>query len=707
MTTGGAGQRLYGRERETRLLETTLDARAGGGTQPLFFEGAAGTGKSGLLAWARTEAHRRGWTVITGRASVLEAANDFGVLRQALATLPPLPDGRPAAALGPAPEDSSAFDVFDRVSAHLLAIASRDPVLITVDDLQWCDGASLRWLAYLANRIAGLPIAIVLAGSPGELSKHRFLVDELVAYCERQTLGRLTHMQVRQWVADLLGTSPDEAFVEGCLEATGGNEALLAELLPALAARRVPPAERSVPLLESVGIAPVSRRVMPWIQRGDPEALAVAQAVAVLGDDSYPVLVAQLAGLSMDGASRAIDQLIKLDILSDASPLRYIHSLTRAVVHTEMNAGLRTSLRLRASRVVHDRHAEPEQAAAHLMAVDMADDSYALNTLRAAAASALDNGRPDPALRYLRRALAEQMPDATRAELLAEIGAIETGLGVDSSGSTLRQALSLAAEPSLRVRVGVDLAYADAIAGSPLTAAMEIIDDARVHNPPAGLAAEAEFGLFLACVEADAGKFFLPRLPRLRELADGDPHLSALAGVVDAWSDLRQGRERALCVRRAVSALEAIDRQRAWELRLRWPAMNTLIEAEEYDLVESGGRFAHRQGSAGDIALSAHLRGRVAYGRGHLTEARAELRAALSNPSAAGTTGAMLLVLVLADLGELDAADRLISDDVRRGSADRTRAAAALTFATGSLCMARDQHREALRHFLEAGQVLT
>lgn len=701
------GRRLYGREPEMAVLVAALDSLAGGRAQLLFLEGAAGTGKSALLAWARADACRRGWTVLTGQAAVLEAANDFGVLRQVLAVLPPLPDGRPAAALGPVPEDASPFEVFERVSAHLLDVATRDPVLIALDDLQWCDAPSLRWLAYLAHRSAGLPLALMLADSLGEVSEHRFLVDELVACCERQALHRLTRAHLRRWVADVLGAPPDDAFVEGCLEATGGNGALLAELLPALAARFVPPVEESLELLESVGTAAVSRRVMPWIKRGGPEALAVAQAVAVLGDDGDPVLVAELAGLDLDAAARAVDQLIKLDILSDTSPLRYVHSLTRAVVHAGMNAGLRTSLRVRASRVVRDHHAEPERAAAHLMAVDMAGDPYALHTLRAAASSALDSGRPGPALRYLRRALAEPMPDSTRAELLAEVGAVEAGLSVASSGSTLRRALSLAAGPSLRVRIAVDLAYADAIDGSPLRPALEVVDEACAQLPPGELAAEAEFGVFLAYMEsADASEFFDRRLPRLRELAGGDARLGALVGMADAWSGTRQGRDRAGCVHRALSALEAVDRRNTWELRLRWPAVSTLIEAEEYDLAETGGRFAHRQGLAGDTTLSACLRGRLAHGRGDLEAARAELETALDNPSVAGATGVVRLVHVLTDLGDLDAADRLISDHVPAVPAGRTWAAAALTFARASLCLARNQHREALKGFLEAGRTL-
>ena len=185
------GRPVYGRETERAVLAAALDSCAGGRPRALYVEGAAGTGKSTVLAEAQADAHLRGWTVLTGRSSILEAANDFGVLRQLLDALPPLPDASPAAVLGQVPADSSPFAVFERVSAHLLDVAARGPVLITVDDLHWCDASSLRLLAYLANRNTDQPVALVLAGSPGELSGHRFMLDELVASCERQTLGRL------------------------------------------------------------------------------------------------------------------------------------------------------------------------------------------------------------------------------------------------------------------------------------------------------------------------------------------------------------------------------------------------------------------------------------------------------------------------------------------------------------------------------------
>ena len=44
----------------------------------------------------------------------------------------------------------------------------RAPLVMLVDDAQWADGPSLRFLAYLAERLADLPIALVVSMRPGE-----------------------------------------------------------------------------------------------------------------------------------------------------------------------------------------------------------------------------------------------------------------------------------------------------------------------------------------------------------------------------------------------------------------------------------------------------------------------------------------------------------------------------------------------------------
>ncbi len=39
-------------------------------------------------------------------------------------------------------------------------LTAEGPLLLSIDDVQWCDTASLRFLAYLVKRIEGLPVLV-------------------------------------------------------------------------------------------------------------------------------------------------------------------------------------------------------------------------------------------------------------------------------------------------------------------------------------------------------------------------------------------------------------------------------------------------------------------------------------------------------------------------------------------------------------------
>ena len=58
---------------------------------------------------------------------------------------------------------------------------TRKPLVMLVDDAQWADQPSLRFLAYLAQRIADLPIALVVTVREGELASDRQALAALSA----------------------------------------------------------------------------------------------------------------------------------------------------------------------------------------------------------------------------------------------------------------------------------------------------------------------------------------------------------------------------------------------------------------------------------------------------------------------------------------------------------------------------------------------
>ena len=168
-----SGQQLLEREGERAQLAPALDAAAAGAGYVVVAEGEAGLGKSALLALAAELAGERGMRVLAATGGVLEQDVAWGVVRQ---LLEPLVLGvqpvtgfstarrAPAPVFGlPGPAREAAFPVDSGPGLEhalfraLVALSDTGPALLSVDDVHWCDEASLRWLVYLARRVAPLP----------------------------------------------------------------------------------------------------------------------------------------------------------------------------------------------------------------------------------------------------------------------------------------------------------------------------------------------------------------------------------------------------------------------------------------------------------------------------------------------------------------------------------------------------------------------
>jgi predicted ATPase len=237
---------LVERELELEMLERLLAAARAGSGGAVVFEGPAGIGKSSLLAATRTAAAAE-LRVLSARGSELERELPFGIVRQLLepAVVACDADEREALLAGAAalakpvlfvadPEASAepSFSALHGLYWLTINLADAQPLLVTVDDAHWADVASLRWLNYLASRLAGVPLALVLATRPAELGPAQELLDELLVIPGVAVLrpGGLSAQAITMLAVQLLSAEPDPIFVTACQRATGGNPFLLLEL---------------------------------------------------------------------------------------------------------------------------------------------------------------------------------------------------------------------------------------------------------------------------------------------------------------------------------------------------------------------------------------------------------------------------------------------------------------------------------------------
>ena len=354
---------LLERDRELAALERLIEGARDEGGRVVLIEGPAGIGKTRLLAAARERA-ARGMTVLTARCSELEREFSFGAVRQLFEPVARDAERRArllAGAAAPvegvlgAPEGDAegTFAVLHGLYWATLNLAEEQPVLIAIDDLQWSDRPSLRFIAYLAARLEGAPVLVAASVRSTDPGTDPQLLAEIAADPLTVAVrpGPLGEASVRELIHGRLGDA-DPAFTEACLEATGGNPLLLRHVLIALEQDGVRPTAAGAAAVRGIGSRAVSRTVLLRLSRLREEAAAVARAVAVLGESSKLPAVAALTGLDEDAVARAAGELARADILRPEAPLGFVHPLVRDAVYHDVPAGERELLHGRAADVL-------------------------------------------------------------------------------------------------------------------------------------------------------------------------------------------------------------------------------------------------------------------------------------------------------------------------------------------------------------------
>jgi DNA-binding CsgD family transcriptional regulator len=475
---------LVERESEVDRLQTTLRDAAQGRGSFLLVEGPAGIGKSRLLASARGLSEDAGLRCLQARGGELERDFAYGVVRQLLersareaADSDALLDGAArlaapvlglsdADAAGPGqigPGGDATFATAHGLYWLVSNLAAQTPLLIEADDAHWADAASLRVLAYLAARIEGLPVALIVAVRPSEPDTDVPLLSALraVPAAALVTPAPLTPEGVGAVLKERYGTPPAEEFSRACHHATGGNPFLVSELVATLIDDGVRPTEDAAGAVHGLGPETVARAVLLRLSRLPEPCSQLANACAVLGAEAERRQAAATAGLDDDVASEAADALAGADILAPGRSLRFAHPVVREAIYGELAAGERERLHARAASVLRAGDADAAAIAPHLLAVEPGRAGEAVAILRDAAQAAMERGAPEAAARYLVRALAEPPDPAEVSTVLYELGSSEL-LSDDVAAAIehLSRSVELTSEPELRAERVLRLARA-------------------------------------------------------------------------------------------------------------------------------------------------------------------------------------------------------------------------------------------------------
>ncbi|MBB4683808.1 AAA family ATPase [Amycolatopsis jiangsuensis] len=690
--------------------------------QLVVIRGGLGTGRSALLHAAGEEAAARGLQVVRTVATPLEREVDYGVVRLLLDPL--LESGwrgelpaevRLERRFPPAPADGRRGHLVLHELLGLFAKVVREigPVALLVDDLQWADPASLRWLAYLAHRLGRMRVLLVATLLEGDGGADDVVVGDIVhAAARRISATPLSPAGVRAYLTLRCGEPPEDEFAAACHARTGGLPMLLEALVNAVLGHGLRPVAEVTAELPALWSSPAAARLSRCL-RAQPEAVrTVAKAMAALGEATEATVIAEVAGLDLpdfDAVERALRRLGVLEDPAGSGLLRFCGTMTGDLIADQLTADEQDRLHLRAANVYY-RHGRPvEQIGRQLLATVAEPEPWAAQVLRTAAGAALAGAEPRTAAQYLRHALAH--PGADRAELLVDLAAVERGYDLTAAHRHLHQALGLLRDPVDRAfalcllpvvvgpRLGPDLRQVRRVFGElrdvpgPDAAEAALRMESRLRYlergvPGAGAAAAGRL--------ADLGPAPAEGSPAQRELVAVLLHLVALGDAAprDSVVDL---------ARRVLEREPGSPNQMYSTLPLVVPV---LAAADALEGVESWVAAAGGREENPDLPTLVAWTGQAlaAQASGYLGPARDRALAVLTaaGPGWLGLTSAVLLVLIGIAVEQRDAAlARLVVEHCAPEHEPWLK-----SLAHGGLAVTEGNHTAAIEYYLDCSHQL-
>jgi len=689
----GPQQSVLGREAELATLEQLLDAAEDGSARFAAISGEAGIGKTTLLAEATARAEARGWLALGGRSSELERELPFGLMIDAfdayLGSLEPAtfqrltPDELTELAglfpslrsLAPAPAEPGTPAERHRAH-HAVAelaerLATRQALLLVLDDMHWADAASIEQVGYLLRRPPSAAVVVLIGFRAGQASRELAVVLEAAdreRAIETMELGPLSGEAARALVGPDLPAST--------LERGGGNPFYLLQLARAGSDGGPEATSATVP-------AGIVAAIVGELASLPPAAREFAEAAAVAGDPFELDLALAAGGIDEEAGLAALDELVARDLIRSGETPRtfqFRHPLVRSAIYESCPPGVRLAAHRRAAEELAARGEGAAVRAHHVEHAARPGDAEAGRVLREAGEESLGRA-PASAARWLGAALRVLPPDdeqrfALEVSLARALAATGDFTGVRDA---LERAIALAPgdQPAARVRlIGqcaaieqllglrershqrlIDALNEESASGSPLAASLMIDLLVDAFNS-LDYAATVDWGR-RAVAAADEG---------------ADRPLRAAALAAHAWGAAGAGAVEE-AVGSADAAAELVDAMPDAELAQRLDAVAHLAGAEfllcRYKANEEHARrglaLARATGQDGLFPILAQGLANNLFTTGRLREA-SELLASSADAARTSNNVLGLWWMVLAHgllevtIGDFDAAHRYCAE---------------------------------------------
>src|SRR5882724_3756763 len=397
---------FHGRDAELALIRGELERLSEGAEAVVVVEGAAGLGKSRLLAEAAAIARSLGIRVGRSAADPSETMVELAALLPALFDgAEPLLDPSSLSTLRAQPEQR--FWLLRDLQQLLERAALESPLLISVDDAHWADAGTVAAIRTLPMRLMGLPIAWVIAARPPrEATPLVHALEQLKQEGARSiALGPLNDDAVVQLAADILAAQPDQSILKQLAEAGGSPFLVVETLLGLQEEERIRVVDGRAELIDGHLPRRVHQKMRERLGRLSDEASDAVTVAASLGRTFTFDELARTLGRPASDLLAPVGELLEANLLVERDEhLAFWHDLTRESVRASVPVTARRALDRQAAVVLLEAGALPVEVAAQLAASAQVGDEVAIATLLDAA-KALVTTDPGTAAQFGQRAL--------------------------------------------------------------------------------------------------------------------------------------------------------------------------------------------------------------------------------------------------------------------------------------------------------------
>ncbi|MFI9554135.1 ATP-binding protein [Nonomuraea endophytica] len=377
---------LIGREHPAAILRGEVGRALTSHGSLVLVTGEAGVGKSTLVAEAAGHAVAAGAQVLSAACWEGEGAPGYWPWVQVVRRLNPAADVFESA--------RTPFELYDAVTAQLVALSRERPVVIVLEDLHWADAASLKLLEFVVRHAWFERILVIGTYREGEAE----LPPELKA--TTLALSGLDREEVGELVARTTGLRPDDDLVTEIHRRTGGNPFFVEQ------AARLWQGGSPLDTIPAEVRAAVERR----LSRLSVEVRETLRAAAVLGREFADEV---LAASVERGVVVPLGQAVAAKLVAPAGEGRhtFVHDLVRETLYAELDEAGRRAGHAAALAALGSTAAYPASLAHHAY---LAGVPEAPALLLAAAQDAEARLADEEAVGHYRRAL-ELVPGAERA----------------------------------------------------------------------------------------------------------------------------------------------------------------------------------------------------------------------------------------------------------------------------------------------------